>query len=68
MNTNCLNALFATLARIDNQILQLDALLLDSLTVQERRRVTDELAYLQIERLNAAAKLTKIQQWTQAGE
>jgi hypothetical protein len=32
-------------------------LLLKSLTVRERHRVTDELAYLQIERLDVEGKL-----------
>ncbi len=57
MNTNRHNALVAILARIDEQIVESDTLLLTSLTGRERRRVTDELAYLQIERLKAAANL-----------
>ena len=57
MNTNRQNALVAILARIDEQIVESDTLLLTTLTGQERCRVTDELAYLQIERLKAAANL-----------
>jgi hypothetical protein len=57
MHTNRHNALVAILARIDKQIVESDTLLLTSLTGQERRRVTDELAYLQIERMKAAANL-----------
>ena len=59
MNTHRLNALVATLARIDKQIVESDTLLLQSLTIRERHRVTDELAYLQIERLGVASKLQK---------
>ena len=59
MNTNYHNSLVAILARIDEQIVESDTLLLNSLTVSERLRVTDELAYLQIERRRAAAKLRK---------
>ena len=51
------NALVAILGRIDKQIQEIDALLLKSLTVRERTAVTDELAYLQIERLDVTAKL-----------
>jgi len=47
------------LARIDEQIVESDTLLLKSLTVLERHHVTDELAYLKIERRRAAAKLRK---------
>ena len=68
MKTNQFNGLVAILARIDKQIVESDTLLLKLLTGGERHLATDELAYLQIERLNAVAKLTKIQQWTQAGE
>jgi hypothetical protein len=57
MNTHRHNALAAILARIDQQIVESDALLLKSLTGRERHRVTDELAYLQLERLKAAANL-----------
>jgi hypothetical protein len=60
MNTNRLDAersLVATLARIDEQIVESDTLLLKSLTVRERHRVTDELAYLQTQRRGVAAKL-----------
>jgi hypothetical protein len=49
VNTHRLNALVAILARIDKQIVESDTLLLQSLTIRERHRVTDELAYLQIE-------------------
>jgi hypothetical protein len=57
MNTHRRNALVAILARIDEQIVASDSLLLTSLTGRERRLVADELAYLQIERLKAAANL-----------
>jgi hypothetical protein len=57
MNTSRHNALVAILARIDEQIVESDTLLLTSLSGQERRRVMDELVYLQIERLKAAANL-----------
>ena len=57
MNTNRHNALVAILARIDEQIVESDTLLLKSLTVRERHRLTDELAYLQIEHRNVAGKL-----------
>ena len=59
MNTSQHDALVAILARIDKQIVESDALLLKSLTVRERQLVTDELAYLQIERQRAADKLAK---------
>jgi len=59
MNTSQHDALVATLARIDKQIVESDTLLLKSLTVLERHHVTDELAYLKIERRRAAAKLRK---------
>jgi hypothetical protein len=57
MNTNQHDALVATLARIDMQIVESDALLSKSLTVLERHTVADELAYLRIERRNVAGKL-----------
>jgi hypothetical protein len=57
MKTNRRNALVAILARINKQIVESDTLLLKSLTVRERHRVTDELAYLQIERLDVEGKL-----------
>jgi hypothetical protein len=57
MNTHRHNALAAILARIEQQIVDSDTLLLTSLTGRERHRVTDELAYLQMERLKAAANL-----------
>jgi hypothetical protein len=63
MNTNRLDAersLAATLARIDAQIVESDTLLLKSLTVRERLQVTDELAYLQIQRRGVAANLSKL--------
>ena len=59
MKTNQFNGLIAVLARIDEQIVESDTLLLKSLTVLERHHVTDELAYLKIERRRAAAKLRK---------
>lgn len=60
MNTNQHDALIATLARIDKQIVEADALLLKSLTVLERHTVADELAYLRIERRDVAGKLRPI--------
>jgi hypothetical protein len=57
MNIHRHNALAAILARIDKQIAESDRLLLISLTGRERHRVTDELAYLQVERRKAAANL-----------
>ena len=60
MNTHRQNALVATLARIDKQIVESDTLLLKSLTGGERHRATDELAYLQIERRVVATKLRHI--------
>jgi hypothetical protein len=60
MNTdrhNAVRSLVATLARIDKQIVESDALLLKSLTVRERHQVTDELAYLQTQRRGVAAML-----------
>jgi hypothetical protein len=59
MKTNQFNGLVAVLARIDEQIVESNTLLLNSLTVRERLLVTDELAYLKIERRRAAAKLRK---------
>jgi hypothetical protein len=55
MNTHRDNALVAILDRVYKQIVESDTLLLKSLTVGDRRRVTDELAYLQTKRLDAAA-------------
>ncbi len=60
MNTNRQNALVAILARINKQISETDTLLLKSLTIHERHRVTDELAYLQLERLDVEGKLRVI--------
>jgi hypothetical protein len=60
MNTSQHDALVAILARIDKQIVESDTLLLKSLTVLERHHVTDELAYLKIERRRAAAKLQNL--------
>jgi hypothetical protein len=63
MNTRRLNterSLVATLARIDKQIVDSDALLLKSLTALERHTVADDLAYLQIERRDVAEKLKPI--------
>ena len=54
------NALIATLARIDDQIVTFDTLLLNPLSDGERLRVTDELTYLKIERRRAAATLKRI--------
>ena len=59
MNTDRHNAersLVAALARIDKQIVEAGTQL-KSLTGRERDRITDELAYLQIERRNVAGKL-----------
>lgn len=61
MNIHRIDALVAILDRIDKQIVESDVLLLKSLSVRERHRVTDEMAYLQIERRNAATKLQKCQ-------
>jgi hypothetical protein len=60
MKTNQFNALVATLARIDKQIVESDTLLLKSLTGGERHRATDELVYLQIERRVVATKLGNV--------
>ena len=59
MNTHYKNALLATLDRIDKQILESDAQLLKLPTGGELVRVTDELAYLRIERRGIEAKLLK---------
>ena len=60
MNTHRQNALVAILARIDKQIVESDTLLLKAPTGRALLRVTDELAYLQIERRDVAAKLGNI--------
>jgi hypothetical protein len=60
MNTHRQNALVAILARIDKQIVESDTLLLKSPTGGALLRVTDELAYLQIERRDVATKLGNI--------
>jgi hypothetical protein len=60
MNTSRRNALIATLTRINDQIVTFDALLLNSLSADERVEATDELAYLKIERRKAAASLRRI--------
>lgn len=60
MNTARRNALIATLARINEQILTVDASLLNPLSADERVQVTDELAYLKIERRRAATTLKRI--------
>ena len=60
MNTHRQNALVAILARIDKQIVESDAMLLRSPPGGARLRVTDELAYLQIERRDVATKLGNI--------
>lgn len=57
MNTHHKNALVAILDRIDKQILESDALLLKLPTGGELLRVTDELAYLRIERRGVERKL-----------
>jgi hypothetical protein len=60
MNTNRHNgepSLVATLARIDEQIVESGTLLLKSLTVWERQRAAAELAYLKTERRCVAKKL-----------
>jgi len=59
MNTHHKNALVAILDRIDKQIVESDALLLKLPTGGELLRITDELAYLRIERRGVAAKLHK---------
>jgi hypothetical protein len=60
MDTTRHAALAATLARIDEQIITFDSLLLKPLSARERVRVTDELAYLKVERRISAATLPKI--------
>jgi hypothetical protein len=60
MNTARQDALVAILVRIDEQIVTFDLLLHNPLSGGERVRVTDELAYLKIERRRAAATLKKI--------
>ena len=63
MNTDRRNAersLVATLARIDKQIVESDTLLLKSPIGEALLRVTDELAYLKIERRDLAARLGAI--------
>jgi hypothetical protein len=60
MNINRRNSdrsIVATLARIDTQIDETGMLLLQSLTLVERERIKDELAYLQVERRNLTRKL-----------
>jgi hypothetical protein len=62
INTRRLNAersLVATLARIDEQIVESDALLLKLPTGGALLRVTDELAYLRIQRRGVAAELQR---------
>lgn len=60
MDTHRQNALAAILARIDKQIVESDTLLLKLPTGAALLRVTDELAYLHIERRDVAAKLRNI--------
>jgi hypothetical protein len=60
MNTQRHDALVAILARIDEQIVTFDTLLLNPLSGGERIRVRDELAYLKTERRTAAATLKRI--------
>jgi hypothetical protein len=57
MSTTRHKAFVAILARIDEQIVESDALLLKSLTDWERHLVTDELAELHLERLEMEGKL-----------
>jgi hypothetical protein len=57
MHTHHQNALIAILDRIDKEILESDSLLLKSPTGGELIRLTDELAYLRIERRKVARKL-----------
>ncbi len=57
MNIHNKNALVAILDRIDRQIIESDVLLLKLPTGGDLLGVTDELAYLQIERRRIAAKL-----------
>jgi hypothetical protein len=60
MDTTQHAALVAILTRIDEQIVTFDTLLLKPLSARERVRVTDELAYLKVERRASAATLAKI--------
>jgi hypothetical protein len=57
MSTTRRNVLEVILARIDKQIVESDVLLLKSLSDWERHRITDELAALQVERLEMETKL-----------
>ena len=59
MNAHHKEALVAILDRIDKQIMESDALLLKMPTGGKLTRITDELAYLRIERRGIAAKLGK---------
>jgi hypothetical protein len=59
MNTHHKNSLVATLARIDKQIVESDALLLKLPTGGELLQIKDELTYLRIERRGIAAKLRR---------
>ena len=59
MNIENVNALVATLARIDKQIVTCDALLLNPHSGGERTRLSDELTYLKTERRIVATKLKK---------
>lgn len=62
MDTRRLNterSLIATLARIDKQIVESDALLLKLPTGGELLQIKDELAYLRIERRGIAVKLQR---------
>jgi hypothetical protein len=59
MNIENVNALVATLARIDQQIVTCDALLVNPHSGGERIRLSDEVTYLRTERRIVAAKLKK---------
>jgi hypothetical protein len=60
MNINRQNALVAILVRIDKQIVESDQLMLKSVSGKERRLIANELAYLQIERLDVTAKIARL--------
>ena len=59
MNIENVKALVATLARIDEQIVTCDTLLLTPHSGGERLRLSDELTYLKTERRIVATKLKK---------
>ncbi len=60
MDTSRQDALVAILERIDEQAATLDTMLQNPLSGGERIRITDELAYLKLERKKAVDTLKKI--------